>query len=396
MSNKKIDIMQNEIKNIIDDSIKQSNIKFLTKEEINTYYLYKKYTIGQSHNFCTIFNGFGLISETYHEQLQKITNIFDNNKVLYSYTKLDFYFSLIIFNHILEKSNSCDNSDTEFLSYFDFPSTSFDILNAKLTELYMDRYDRLGTVYTNQDAYIFSIYGVQRRLKLLLKNIESINSIYNIERITQLTDNEKDILDMHINFIYPNISAILDCLAFFIQFQSDILTSFDKNNIYHFKKVNLFSEKFLKKIPQLVYFIHWNKEIKNKLRHPISHRIPFYNPKTLSEDEMKKEYELNSEIIKITIGGYKTEEYLRLREEQKQATNISDITSTNKKIDDYVNNNIDTKCDKIREEINNIGVFSGLFTNNENNQYHISRILLDIEKLIFIINLVTDLYSNKK
>ncbi|MDD3922549.1 MAG: hypothetical protein PHY39_03315 [Endomicrobiaceae bacterium] len=389
--------MQNKIKNIIDDSIKQSNIKFLTKEEINAYYLYKKYNIGQTpHDFCTIFNGIGLILKTYHEQLRKITNILYKNNILYSYTNLDFYFSLIIFNRILEKSNSCDNSDTEFLSHFDFPSTSFDILNAKLTELYMDRYDRLEPVYVNQDAYIFSIYGVQRRLKLLLKNLESINSICNIKRITQLTDNENDILDIHINFIYPNISAILDCLAFFIQYQSNILVHFDKNNSDHFKKVNLFSEKFLEKIPQLVHFINWNNELKNKLRHPISHRIPFYNPKTLSEDEMKKEYELDSEIRKITIGGYKTEEYLRLREEQKQATNISDITYTKKKIDDYVNNNIDIKCDKIREKINNIGVFSGLFTNNENNQYHISRILLDIEKLIFVINLVTNLYTNKK
>jgi hypothetical protein len=223
----------------------------------------------------------------------------------------------------------------------------------------------------SKDSKEFLDQGVARRLFMLKENVNSISKIYCESRIEPLSDNEKAILSLNINFFYANIYAILDCLAFVFAFE-DNGYEIDRGDKKAMKKVGLFKKDFFIKINGLSEKLNltkikpWYVEIEN-LRHPVAHRIPLYFPEIYNDTDyckIKDEQEKYSKNIKATLGN---------------------MTSTT--------NDISAQLGKLREERQKtesyINVFSGCFLHSfeeSEKLYHLSRLTLDLGILYYLLD----------
>jgi hypothetical protein len=238
--------------------------------------------------------------------------------------------------------------------------------------LYLMNYDLLSesqsllTKLKSEDSKKFLNEGVSRRLFMLKTSVDIISRIYNEHRVNSLTEDENAILSQNINFLYANIYAILDCIAFVFAFE------YPGYKIDNYKNVVLFNETFCSKIKglseklNLIKVKPWYDEIV-KLRHPIAHRIPLYFPEIYKAEDAHKLNEIREEYSKNLNAIFK---------------NVNAFTNLE---NDRIN--------KLREERqkaeSNINVFSGCFLHSyeeSTKHYHLSRLMLDLGILYYLLD----------
>lgn len=157
------------------------------------------------------------------------------------------------------------------------------------------------------------LYGVSRRLRLLLANMVEITSIASVQRKKPLNEDEQTKLSLHLNSLYLHIRGCLDNLAWCLIYEYKLLDIDNKEEYEIGQKANMFGDKFLEQLsdvaPKIVESLkdklEWNSELK-KLRDPVAHRIPIYAvPALLDINELDKYKKVSAEAnTALSEGNY--------------------------------------------------------------------------------------------
>ena len=129
----------------------------------------------------------------------------------------------------------------------------------------------------------------------------------------------------------------------------------------------------------------------------MTHRMPFYNVQVLGIEETKLFQQKQEELIKMEIESLCTID--KIQEEYDFAINNEqeDVDEIYKKLDETIKKS-DKKVIAKHKEMLALGPFTGIFTDDieEKHLHHISRILLDIQKMFIVIDIVLDYISERK
>lgn len=377
------------MKDLLNTLIKTSSIKLSTQNVIKQFIK----SPNSYPNIKSSVNAYAIFNDYYYKIYEKI---YDKLPSFTSRQDLRLLLDILIVNYKIEKRDFIDLSDVFLCTHFSPLKLTFTLYVSKIKSFCYgyDKYFKLQNTQANK----YKLYDFSRRMQILRFNFTEIFNIYNPYRYEQLSDEEKIYLDFLLNAIYPNIISILDSLAFILQFEFNIITNIDFNNIRDLIRISLFNKNFIQELKDthIIYFKEWFNEIK-QLRHAMVHRIPFYNVQVFSEDETKIYKQKKEELDSMSIKHLREIDAIR-KEYNKAAEEESDkyqeiYEEMNKAIKEH-----DEKIKLKHQEMISIGSFAGIFTDDayENTLHHISRILLDINKMYIIIDIVLEYIKNKK
>ncbi len=385
------------MKKILEDILQNTSIKFLKREQWAEYQnivelgsLCTK-AITSKENINYTINGWALYSSDYYSNLQKAYKFLDKTGKLFDYDALEEFLNIFVLSYKLEQhSNKVDISDLYFFSSFQFPYRDLSYFSGAMLDL-ITLYMNLPL--RNNYAKQYRI-GMLRRFFMLKKSIESLASIYDLKRIDQLTEDESFSLDINLNFLYLNLLAIFDCLAFILQFELNIIEQFNINEVQQWRKISLFGKEFFKNPlirEKLLCFSSWEKEIK-KIRHSVAHRLPCnYTPVLFPEELAEREQLLRKQLqfsqslydecrpdiekIRLAAKTGSLEKWAKMQEE------------FDKKLNEKEMRNIEE-----HKKIYQLGCFSGIFINDilQSPKHHIARILLDLNKFFVVVNIIAN------
>lgn len=218
----------------------------------------------------------------------------------------------------------------------------------------------------NEKAKEHMLYGVSRRLRLLLANIIEIISIASVQRKKPLIEDEQTKLSLHLNSLYLHIRGCLDNLAWCLIYEYKLL-DIDKKEEYEIgQKANIFGVKFLEQLsgiaPKIVECLkdnlEWNSELK-MLRDPVAHRIPIY-------------------AVPALLNISDSDKYKKISVEANAALSEGKFEL----------------CGRLFEELNNIGDYEPYFayspTENNTLKKVYPQVGEDVAKVLDIIDVVTD------
>lgn len=338
-------------------------------------------------------NAYVIFNKYYYETYEQIYN-----KLVSSCSRQDLRQFLDIFtlNYKIEQKDIVDSSDIYLLYHLKPINFMFQLYTSKINSFCYAHSNNFKL--KNDLANKYKLYDFLRRMKILRFNFQQIFKIYNLYRCSQLTEDDKIFLDFFLNAIYPNMVSILDSMAFILQFEFNIIPNIDLNNPIDLGRISLFNSKFLlvlKETP-INIFQKWFNEIK-QLRHAMVHRIPYYNVQMLGDEETelfnRKQKELGEMSIKYLC------EFDKIKQKYDEAikTDINVAQNILNELNKTAKEN-DEKIKTKHEEMTLLGPFTGIFTDDvEKNQlHHISRILLDIQKMFLVIDIIINYISEKK
>lgn len=377
------------MKNLLRVLIKTSSIKLTTKPVIKRF-------MESPESFRDIkssINAYAIFNDNYYTYYGAILN-----KLTLSFPRryLRLFLDILIINYKIENKDSIDQSDVYLCSHFSPLNVTFSIRTSQINSFCYgcDKY----LILKNPQANKYKLYDFLRRMQILRFNFAQMFKIYNLYRYEQLSEEEKLRLDFLLNSIYPNIVSILDSLAFILQFEFNTIPNINLENKRDLMQISLFNKNFLQALQDtnISDFQGWFKEIKD-LRHAMVHRMPFYNVPILSKEETKLFQQKKDELDRMSVGYLRQLDAIRkeynkaIREESERHQEI--YKKMNKVIKEH-----DEQTALKHQEMVSIGSFTGIFTDDayENTLHHISRILLDINKMYMIIEIVLEHIKNKK
>ena len=309
---------------------------------------------------------------------------------------LRLFLDILIVNYKTEKKNVIDQSDVYLCSHF-FP------LNI-VPSLYIPKINSFCYGYAkpyklqNSQANKYKLFDFLRRLQILHFNFTEILKIYDPYRYEQLSEKEKIHLDFLLNSIYPNMVSILDSLAFILQFEFNIISNIDLSNAKDRIRISLFNKNFLQALrgTNIGDFQEWFNEIK-ALRHAMVHRMPFYNVQIFSKEETKVFQQKQAELDKMSVKHLQELDTIRNEYNKAIEEESEKYQEIYKKMKKLIREH-DEKANLKHQEIISIGSFTGIFTDDayENTLHHMSRILLDINKMYMIIDIVLEYIKSRK
>ena len=377
------------MKDLLCNLIKTSSIKLTTQDVIKRF-------MASQNSFCDIkssINAYAIFNDNYYTYYEKILN-----KLTVSFPRqyLRLFLDILIVNYKIEKKDLIDQSDIYLCSHFSPLNITFSLYVPKINSFCYgyNKYFKLQ----NPQADKYKLYDFLRRMEILRFNFSEVFKIYNPYRYEQLSEKEKIHLDFLLNSIYPNMVSILDSLAFILQFEFNIISNIDLSNARDRIRISLFNKNFLQALrgTNISDFQEWFNEIK-ELRHAMVHRMPFYNVQIFSKEETKVFQQKKTELDKMSVKHLREldtirEEYNKaIKEESEKYQEIY------KKMNELIREH-DEKANLKHQEIISIGSFTGIFTDDayENTLHHMSRILLDINKMYMIIDIVLEYIKSRK
>lgn len=376
------------MKNLLQNLIDQSSVKPATEEVINSF-LKDPYSF---KDIKSTINSYVILSDNYCEIFRQLYN-----KLLVPCSPKDLrlFLDILILNYKIEKKNIIDPSDMYLFSNFEPLNLILQSYTSKINSFcygYQAKY-KLKNDYANR----YRKYDFLRRMQMLRLNFIEIFKIYDPYHCKSLPEEQKLFLDFLLNSIYPNIVAILDSLAFILQYEFNIIPDINFRNTRDLAKISLFSKNFILELQKtsINNFIEWFKEIK-QLRHSMSHRMPFYNVQVLGDNEIELFNAKQAELSKMSTKSLQEIELIR-SEYNNAVKNNSKIS---KDILDKLTKTIrdhEVKIEDKHKKISSLGPFTGIFTDDvqENNLHHISRILLDIQKMFLAIDIVINYIADR-
>ena len=158
--------------------------------------------------------------------------------------------------------------------------------------------EALLSVITNDRAKYYLLYGIGRRLSIIMENLEYFYQ--SVSPIRQAPLDKTSLATVHINSLYVNLCGTIDNIGWVLAYEFNFYpNTVDIEESKERNEINLFHNKFLLKISRINstfneyrdYIItktEWHKELL-KSRHPSTHRIPLYIiPSVLNKLESEK------------------------------------------------------------------------------------------------------------
>lgn len=163
---------------------------------------------------------------------------------------------------------------------------------------------RFSNIYianlSNKSAKNYYTQGVLRRLEVMHRCIKNIYTIYPPENTIIGTDKKIDLV-INIHTFYINAIGIVDCISKMYLNESNNIDDkmyniFDifKPKRYQ-KKSSIYTTESLKS--RIESSNHWYKNISDKVRNDIAHRIPSYVPDAYNHKDLDQLYKLQIRLM---------------------------------------------------------------------------------------------------
>ena len=377
------------MKDLLCNLIKTSSIKLTTQDVIKRF-------MASQNSFCDIkslINAYAIFNDNYYAYYKAI---FTKLRISFPMEDLRLFLDILIVNYKTEKKNVIDQSDVYLCSHF-FPLNIVPSLDIPKINSFCYGYAKPYKLQNSQ-ANKYKLFDFLRRLQILHFNFTEILKIYDPYRYEQLSEKEKIHLDFLLNSIYPNMVSILDSLAFILQFEFNIISNIDLSNAKDRIRISLFNKNFLQALrgTNIGDFQEWFNEIK-ALRHAMVHRMPFYNVQIFSKEETKVFQQKQAELDKMSVKHLRELDTIRNEYNKAIEEESEKYQEIYKKMKKLIREH-DEKANLKHQEIISIGSFTGIFTDDayENTLHHMSRILLDINKMYMIIDIVLEYIKSRK
>ncbi len=177
----------------------------------------------------------------------------------------------------------------------------------------------------NERAKEFLQNGVSRRLWLLYRCIENIFDLFPPTRIRRLVQNNRLDVEINLHTFLINTYGIIENTALAIAYENNLVGNKAEGK-FNPIKINLFSEKFQKKLNrQLCDYLsndttkHWYKKYAKNYRDALAHRIPPYvPPAVLNNKEQLIFKKLHQEIYRMQQKG----DFIRASELQNKQESL--------------------------------------------------------------------------
>lgn len=378
---------------LLNELLKDTTVKLLTPEALETYKgeqlcLFRNKP--PSLRISSTINGYAIYSSKYNELLNKMYIWLDKHVPLTDIGELKNFVDVFLVRHKIPPCTTpipIDPCDVWLFSNFSVPMHSLMLLPSKILQ-YIDKINALQL--NNNDAQRYRYFGASRRLFFMQHSLRSFNQIYSLHRTKQLTDNEEFQLDLLLNFLYVNLIATFDCLAWVLQCEFNFITPFNPKKDK--RKINLFhGDEFKKQFitTNLSMFETWQKEVRN-MRHAMAHSLPYNMTNVLTAEQMAQQQRLLAEMCQQTV---------EFGKEQHARNNLAQLVEHGTEEEYFAKqqelHEMYEKFDRANtekyNEYSNVGLFTGTFSNDitlEVPLQHLGRILFDIHKFCAVIDIV--------
>lgn len=374
--------------------LQQTTVKLLTPDALKKYEGEQKCFFGNKTtlNISSTINGYAIYSPKYNELLTQMDIWLHTHLILVDIGALKNFVDVFLVRYNMPPCTTplpIDPSDVWLFSNFSVPMHSLIQLPSKILQ-YIDKVNALKL--NNNDAQRYRYFGVSRRLFFILHSLFAFNEIYSLKRTKQLTDKEEFQLDMILNFLYVNLMATFDCLAWVLQSEFNFIAPFDPDK--NRGKINLFYGSEFKKqfvTTNLSMFETWQKEVRD-MRHAMAHRLPYNMTNVLTAEQMAQQQRLLADMCQQTVDFGK---------EQHARNNLAQLVEHGTEEEFFAKQQelhemyeqFDRSNTEKYNEYSNIGLFTGTFSNDitrESPLQHLGRILFDIHKFCAVIDIVCE------